>query len=65
MNHLTTLYVNQADRERQITEDLRNRQILQVEGLQQADPARRDGTQLDGRKARQDAPALNARTANR
>ena len=30
MNHLTTLYVNQADREREIAEDLRNRQILHV-----------------------------------
>jgi hypothetical protein len=30
MNPLTTLYVDQADRERQIAEDLRNRQILSV-----------------------------------
>jgi hypothetical protein len=40
MNHLTTLYVNQADRERQIAEDLRNRQILHTADRNAAEPTR-------------------------
>ena len=39
MNQLTLLYVNQADREREIGEDLRNRQILSDDRLR-TDPAR-------------------------
>ncbi len=44
MNHLTTLYVNQADRESQIAEDLRTRQILQVDRQPMADTTRQAAT---------------------
>ena len=40
MNHLTTLYVNQADRERQTAQELRNRQILDVEDRNPAEATR-------------------------
>lgn len=65
MNHLTTLYVNQADRERQVADDLRKRQMLHVEALPQADPRRRERTQPDGRGAGNTGSALSPRAASR
>ena len=40
MNYLTTLYVHQADREHKVAEDLRNRQVLQVDPHPPADATR-------------------------
>jgi hypothetical protein len=64
MNPLTTLYVNQADRERQIAEDLRNRQTLQA--VEQA-PAEtpRPTTIHQAATTSPRASALKVRTAGR
>lgn len=44
MNDLTLHYVNQAERERAIAEDLRNRQILSTAGRASQSPARQTST---------------------
>lgn len=65
MSHLTTLYVNQAHRERQIAEDLRNRQILHVDERVPAE-ATRLATNANQPATTNPRPAsLHARAAGR
>jgi hypothetical protein len=64
MHHLTTLYVNQADRERQIAEDLRNRQTLQAVEPAPAETPRPTNTQQAATTSPH-ARALKVRTAGR
>ena len=65
MNHLTTLYVNQADRERQIAEDLRNRQILAVVEQTPAEATRLATTPGQPATTKPQATSLRARPAGR
>ena len=64
MNHLTTLYVNQADRERQIAEDLRNRQIQHAEPTDE-EAARLAATAHQPQMTNKRQATLRARTAGR
>ena len=64
MNHLTTLYVNQADRERQIAEDLRNHQIRQAEPTAE-ETARLAATARQPQPTHPRPATLRARTAGR
>ena len=65
MNHLTTLYVNQADRERQIADGLRNRQVQHVEPNAIETTRRATTTDRPPTTTHPRPTALRARTAGR
>lgn len=65
MNELTLHYVNQADRERSIAEDLRNRQILETANPSTESAERPSPTPATASVARPSQAPVRARAVGR